>query len=230
VLSEESAEVPYTTRCSWSRFWLVDPLDGTKEFVKRNGEFTVNIALIDAGRPVFGVVYAPVLDIMYLGLAGAGAYKIDGNPESRTRARFVDALQDLGQRADALPRTCCARNPTDPGPVRVVASRSHRNAETQAFIDDIEARVGAVELVSIGSSLKLCLVAEGAADIYPRIAPTMEWDTAAAQAVVEAAGGTVTRYQTSHALQYNKPDLHNPYFVVTSAERPSAAGVSNGDI
>ena len=190
VLSEESAQLPTETRRSWTTFWLVDPLDGTKEFVKRNGEFTVNIALIHEGRPVLGVVHAPVLDVSYSAAEGAGAFKRDGLGEDRPI------------------RT---RAPEDRG-LTVVASRSHSNAATETFLAAVGERFD-IELVSRGSALKICLVAEGAAHLYPRTGPTMEWDTAAAQAVLEQAGGTMTRFDERTPLRYNKPDLLNPHFV-----------------
>lgn len=200
VLSEESKAVPYEQRKAWTKYWLVDPLDGTKEFIKKNGEFTVNIALIENGRPVLGVVYAPVLKTLYFGIIGQGAFRATGE----------GIFQGL-EKAESLP--CIAG---EPGVIKVVASRSHMNPETEAFIAALEKK-GRVELVSSGSSLKLCRVAEGRADVYPRIAPTMEWDTAAAQAVVEASGGTVVQYGTTEPLRYNKENLLNPFFVVSRA-------------
>ncbi len=188
VLSEESAAIPYATRRTWRRYWLVDPLDGTKEFIKRNGEFTVNIALVEDGVPVFGVVHVPVSGITYVGQAGSGAFREDAD----------------GQRH---PLRVTARRQT---PLRVVGSRSHAGESLLAFL----ARVGPHEIVSMGSSLKLCLVAEGRADVYPRLGPTSEWDTAAAQAVVEAAGGRVTD-TALRPLRYNTKDsLLNPHFMV----------------
>jgi 3'(2'), 5'-bisphosphate nucleotidase len=187
--SEESAAVDWDTRRHWSRFWLVDPLDGTKEFIKRNGEFTVNIALVQDHVPVLGVVHAPVLDRDYYGLAGTGggAFRADaGGPGRPIRVR-----------TPALP------------PVRVAGSRSHRGSS----LDGIIARLGEHALVSMGSSLKFCLVAEGEADFYPRLGPTSEWDTAAAQAVVEAAGGAVVDLQ-GQPLRYNtRPEILNPHFI-----------------
>jgi len=190
VLSEDSAAVNYETRAGWKRFWLVDPLDGTKEFINRNGEFTVNIALIDGTRPVLGVVYVPVPALTYYACAGQGAYKQKGE---------------------------CAIQPTRVrrfagGKPIVVASRSHAGPETEAFLRNL----GEHDVVSMGSALKLCLVAEGAADVYPRLGPTMEWDTAAAQCVVEAAGGRVTDLHRQ-PLVYNKPSLLNPWFLVSAA-------------
>jgi len=210
VLSEESREMPYGERRGWPRFWLVDPLDGTKEFLKRNGEFTVNIALVEGGLPVFGVVYAPVLQSLYVGGRGVGAFAAVEGEHFRGRAELLAGFEAPAAAGwQALPRP----GASPAGTVRVVASRSHESLETRAFIEDLEARHGRVELISIGSSLKLCLVAEGRADIYPRLAPTMEWDTAAAQAVVEAAGGAVWEHPSGQPLRYNKPSLLNPFFV-----------------
>jgi 3'(2'), 5'-bisphosphate nucleotidase len=191
VLSEESEEVSYEKRRSWSRFWRVDPLDGTKEFIKKNGEFTVNIALIENGRPVLGVVYAPVLQTVYYGVQADngehGAWRAD-NCAGKPVSEIFNSAISLPLSSDLCPPS---------SDLRVVASRSHCNEETKTFIADLEEAYGAVELVSSGSSLKLCMAAEGSADIYPRIAPTMEWDTAAAQAVVEAAGGRVVKYDAA---------------------------------
>jgi 3'(2'), 5'-bisphosphate nucleotidase len=188
VLSEESAAVPYRQRADWQRFWLVDPLDGTKEFIKRNGEFTVNIALIERGQPVLGVVYAPALDVCYAGAGDTGA--------------FVERGRHQPEPIHIRPRR-------EQDTLKVVASRSHRDTRTAALLDHL----GAHEYISMGSSLKFCLVAEGSADFYPRLGPTMEWDTAAAHAVVNAAGGKVCDI-AGEALHYNKADLHNPEFFV----------------
>lgn len=195
LLTEEAAQQPWDERQGWSSFWLVDPLDGTKEFVKRNGEFTVNIALVEAGEPIVGVVYAPVLDRAYTGIVGLGAWRRDG----------VAAAQPI--RAER-PQPGASDHEVEADWV-VVASRSHRNADTEAFLAGLPSH----EITSMGSSLKLCLVAEGAADLYPRLAPTMEWDTGAAHAVVTAAGGRVVDLDGT-PLRYNKPDLHNPRFLV----------------
>jgi len=213
ILSEESKAVSFEERNGWTKYWLVDPLDGTKEFIKKNGEFTVNIALIENGRPIMGVVYAPVLQTIYYGL-------LPENGEQRTEDGAWKATSCADKTVDEILKTAISLPPTsDLRPpssgLRVVASRSHCNEETKAFIADLEAKHGAVELVSSGSSLKLCLVAEGSADVYPRIAPTMEWDTAAAQAVVEASGAMVVQYGTHEPLVYNKENLLNPYFVVS---------------
>ena len=188
ILSEEGAESPFATRSQWMRYWLIDPLDGTREFVKRNGEFTVNIALIENGIPTVGVVHIPVSGISYVGQSGRGAWKVD---------------------ADNQPSPIRVSAPVH-RPVRVAGSRSHAGDSLKRFLE----RLGEHQIVSMGSSLKLCLVAEGAADVYPRLGPTSEWDTAAAQAVVEAAGGMVTDTQLE-PLRYNTKDsLLNPHFLV----------------
>ncbi|MBI5237113.1 MAG: 3'(2'),5'-bisphosphate nucleotidase CysQ [Deltaproteobacteria bacterium] len=187
VLSEESEPAPYEVRKPWKKFWLVDPLDGTKEFIKRNNEFTVNIALIAGNVPVMGVVYAPALRVMYYASAGAGAFK----DKDRTTVQ-ISASDYRG------------------AVLKVVGSRSHGGAELSRFIE----RIGKAEFLSMGSSLKLCLVAQGAAHLYPRFGPTMEWDTAAAQCIVEEAGGAVTDLK-GQRLCYNKKELKNPFFMVS---------------
>lgn len=192
VLSEEAANIDFEERSKWSRYWLVDPLDGTKEFIKRNGEFTVNIALIENGVPILGVVYAPVLDVCYFGALGAGAQI---------------------QRGQTAAQEIQAQTANNGEIIKVVASRSHADERTHALLT----KIGAHECVSMGSSLKLCLVAEGAAHFYPRLGPTMEWDTAAADAVVRAAGGRVCQ-RNGEALQYNKPNLLNPEFFVLAKD------------
>ena len=188
ILSEESASLPFSERSSWQRYWLVDPLDGTREFIKRNGEFTVNIALIDAGVPVLSVVHVPVSGVSYLACKGQGAFKQE--PGGERQPITVRKLAD--------------------GPLMVVGSRSHRGDSLISFLE----KLGEHDMVGMGSSLKLCLVAEGAADIYPRLGPTSEWDTAAAQCVVEQAGGFVTDTEMK-PLRYNTKDsLLNPFFLV----------------
>ncbi len=190
VLSEESASVLFAERARWRRYWLVDPLDGTKEFVQRNGQFTVNIALIDDHEPVLGVVRVPVTGLCYFAARGHGAFR-----------------EESGQ-----PQRPITVRPLQPGaPVRVVGSKSHGGPGLQKFV----AALGAHELVTIGSSLKFCQVAEGTADVYPRLGPTSEWDTAAAQCVVEVAGGRVVSAETGESLRYNiRESLLNPYFIV----------------
>lgn len=176
VLSEEAADIPWTTRREWPIYWLVDPLDGTREFVKRNGEFTVNIALIHEHRPVFGVVQAPVGGAVWHAAHGGGAFRRDGGSEIALRTR----------------------RPASP-PLRVAASRSHRDARTESVL----ARMGEPEIVGLGSSLKFCRIAEGGLDVYPRFGPTSEWDTAAAQCVLEAAGGALLA-PDGRPFEYNR--------------------------
>lgn len=191
VLSEESGEIPYDTRRAWGRYWLVDPLDGTKEFIKKNGEFTLNVALVESGDPIFGIVHAPVLDTTWIGQVGQGASKIEKGVSDPIQVR---ALPEAGVE-----------------PWKVVGSRSHGTETFEAFCAGLPAH----ERVSMGSSLKLCLVAEGHADLYPRLAPTCEWDTAAAQAVVVAAGGQVLNAETLEPLRCNQQDsVLNPFFIV----------------
>lgn len=206
VLSEEGKAIDYNERKNWEKLWVVDPLDGTKEFIKRNGEFTVNIAMIENGTPVMGVIYVPVKDEMYFSWNTIGAYKID---DYSNAASAGDNLEQLKAKANKLP----AANGN--GKFTVVASRSHMSPETEEFINRKREEHGDVDLVSAGSSLKLCMVAEGKANVYPRFAPTMEWDTAAGQAIAEGAGCTVTQKDEKTPLQYNKEDLLNPWFVVT---------------
>lgn len=188
ILSEEGRAISYEERKKWEYFWMVDPLDGTKEFIKKNGEFTVNIALIHNSEPILGVVYAPVLDKMYFGGKDHGAY-LSVNTEKEQALELV-------------------KNETDT--VRVVASRSHLNKDTQDFIDQYPK----AETVSMGSSLKFMLIAESKADVYPRFAPTMEWDTAAAHAVLRGLGIEVINQEDQKPLRYNKENLLNPYFLV----------------
>lgn len=185
VLSEEGRAIPYTERKAWEYFWMIDPLDGTKEFIKKNGEFTVNIALIHGNRPVLGVVYPPVLNQMYTAIAGNGA-TLDGI-----------SIHSSGKKLDE-------------SGLKTVASRSHMSPETEEFLS----KLNEPEIVSKGSSLKLLMVASGEADVYPRFGPTMEWDTAAAQIVVEEAGGQVLHTDQSGSIEYNKEDLLNPFFLV----------------
>ena len=205
VLSEEGKDIPYGERKSWTEFWLVDPLDGTKEFVKRNGEFTVNIALIRNGVPVSGVIYVPVKDEMYLGIEGKGAFKIDGY--SKVHASHTD-LDNLLSQGDKLPKE--KKGST----FSMVGSRSHMSDETLEYFEKMKQQHGDVEMVSMGSSLKLCLVAEGVADVYPRFAPTMEWDTGAGDAIARNAGCVVTEKDEVTPLRYNKENLLNPWFIV----------------
>ncbi len=206
MLSEEGRQTPYAERAGWEWYWLVDPLDGTKEFVKRNGEFTVNIALVHGCRAVGGFVFVPVTTTAFFALAGAGAYRAS-LPAAHDGAPYTwDSLVGC---AETLPR------PVGTRPFTAVASRSHMSPETQAYVAKLRRWHGEVALVSRGSSLKLCLLAEAAADIYPRFAPTMEWDTAAGHAIVKEAGGNVYQTDEVNELIYNKPELVNPWFVAT---------------
>ncbi len=224
VLSEEGRDMPWSERRAWSELWLVDPLDGTKEFIKGNGEFTVNIAFIRGNAPVLGVIYAPVRRVAWFGLTGA-----NGDP-GLARRMSAEALSDL--QADAVPRGEPQRPGVAPqslgGPISVrerddrrltvIASRTHLNEPTKAFISRVGAPYNDVRTINVGSSLKLCYLAEGRADLYPRYAPTSEWDTAAGHAIIRAAGGEIYRAdpatgRTDEPLAYNKENLLNPSFV-----------------
>ena len=198
TLSEEAADIAFDQRGLWAQFWLVDPLDGTKEFIKRNGEFTVNIALIDNGEPVLGVVYAPVLGVCYFAARGVGAFVQRGITDSGNGMVTAPEAQPIRTQTHCEDET-----------IKVVASRSHSDARTETLLKQL----GAYECISMGSSLKLCLVADGTAHFYPRLGPTMEWDTAAAHAVVNEAGGVVCN-TLGEELRYNKADLHNSEFFV----------------
>lgn len=189
VLSEEGKDIPYAERKQWEYFWLVDPLDGTKEFIKRNGEFTVNISLIHKNGPVLGVIYVPVSDVVYYAVNGEGAYKLEQHVSTR------------------LPL------PSNQNGVTVVGSRSHGSKELDDLVMGLRERHGTLNFLSAGSSLKFCLVAEGKADIYPRLGPTMEWDTAAGQVIVEEAGGQVVEFGSKQPLRYNKESLLNGHFI-----------------
>ena len=205
LLSEEGKHLPYTERCAWTTLWIVDPLDGTKEFIKRNGEFTVNIAYVKNGRPEAGVIYIPVKEELYFADCQYGAYKV----EHITRLTANETVDSLIGKAHRLPY----QEETPRNNFVVVASRSHLTPETEAYIEKMKQEHQTVETVSKGSSLKLCLIAEGKADVYPRFAPTMEWDTAAGHAIIRAMGKEVYQAGTQEPLQYNKEDLLNPWFI-----------------
>lgn len=204
ILSEEGREINYNERKEWNKFWLVDPLDGTKEFIKKNGEFTVNIALVEEGKPTIGVIYAPVLDTIYAGYHNT-AFRLKNAMEKIMQKISLDNFEEM---AEVIPV-----KKSNAG-FLVVGSRSHMNEETKDFIKELEKEHQNIDVVSKGSSLKICLVAEGEADIYPRFGPTMEWDTAAGQAIVENAGGKIIEVETQKELKYNKENLLNPYFIV----------------
>ena len=206
ILSEEGKEIPYDERIKWEYFWLVDPLDGTKEFIKRNGEFTVNIALIHKHKPVLGIIYIPVKDVFYFAAINFGAYKLV-NSGILTENLSIEELIDKSQK---LPL-----NSNDKTTLTVIGSRSHTSEEFTEFVKQLNQKHENVEFISSGSSLKLCLVAEGKADVYPRFGPTMEWDTAAGQAIVEQAKCTVMEAETNEPLNYNKSNLLNPFFIVS---------------
>jgi 3'(2'), 5'-bisphosphate nucleotidase len=201
-LSEEGTKISYEDRKNWEYSWLVDPLDGTKEFVKRNGEFTVNIALIHNGNPIMGVIYVPVKEELYFSLEGLGSYKINQNS-------VIEDLEALIASSDTLPISYNRDNYV------VVGSRSHMSPETETFFEEKKKEHGNVEVMAVGSSLKLCMVAEGKADAYPRYAPTMEWDTGAGHAIAKFAGFSVKQYNSSEDVVYNKENLLNPWFLVS---------------
>ncbi len=204
VLSEEGRSISYEERKNWTSLWIVDPLDGTKEFVKRNDEFTVNIALIEKGVPVLGVVYVPVTDELYFGDLDSGAFKLLG------ASLVYTSPENWIKKANKLPL-----ERRDNYKFTVVASRSHLNKETSDFIDELKKEHDDVRIISRGSSLKICMIAEGNADVYPRFAPTSEWDTAAGHAVVKAMGGKVLQSENrNEELKYNKKDILNPWFIV----------------
>lgn len=204
IISEENKEMDYSTRKGWEKCWMVDPLDGTKEFIKRNGEFTVNIALIEQGRPTIGVIFAPVSRTLYYASVSHGkAYKVVLDENLNYSGNwFNDSLRlQLKKKQNKI--------------IRVVGSRSHMNEETKIFMERLKSEHASVEIVPKGSSLKFCMMAEGKADIYPRFAPTMEWDTAAGQAICEAVGLKVINvHNDDRVLTYNKPNLLNDYFIV----------------
>jgi len=200
ILSEEGKQMGYAERKDWKQFWMVDPLDGTKEFVKRNGEFTVNIALIEDGKATMGVIYVPVTQELYF--ADEKAYKVD---------RFEILISDLDQLKESAQQLPVPQTRTN---YIVVGSRSHMSEETEAFINTQKSKHKEVDILSKGSSLKLCMVAEGKADAYPRFAPTMEWDTAAGQAIAVASGANVINWETKQTMQYNKENLLNSWFLV----------------
>ena len=201
ILSEEGKNISFDERKHWNQLWIVDPIDGTKEFIKRNGEFTVNIALVEDQRPVIGVVYAPVLKVLYFSTNKNGAFKVSVDLADFDVNNLIDSSVKLPLSREDKTYT-------------IVASRSHLSDETVDFIEELKKEKGDVHLISKGSALKLCLVAEGSADCYPRFAPTMEWDTAAGQAICEHAGCRVVDWETKEDLLYNRPKLLNNWFVV----------------
>ncbi|MBV5313583.1 MAG: 3'(2'),5'-bisphosphate nucleotidase CysQ [Prolixibacteraceae bacterium] len=200
ILSEEGVHLRYSERKNWNLFWMVDPLDGTKEFIKRNDEFTVNIALIQDCHPIAGVIYAPVTGELYVGIPGTGAFKLL-NP---TKDCTFQTMQLSGIKLPEKSKT---------EELIVVVSRSHMNKETNIYIEDLEKRHESIRIINKGSSLKMCMVAEGTAHIYPKLGKTMEWDTAAGHAILKAAGRNIFQPDLKTELTYNKEDLQNPHFI-----------------
>lgn len=197
IISEETKLLPFSERKDWEYFWLIDPLDGTKEFIKKNGEFTINIALVENNTPVLGVIYVPVKDITYYAIEGEGAYMIEGDNEPK-----LLKLRELKSKDNLL----------------IVASRSHNSPEVEAYVAEKKKEFDHVDYVAAGSSLKFCLLAEGKADVYPRLAPTMEWDTGAGHIIAKEAGAEVLVYGENYELQYNKENLLNPHFIVKGSQ------------
>ena len=215
ILSEEGKNIPYDERKTWNQLWIVDPLDGTKEFVKRNGEFTVNVALVEDHQPVLGVIFVPDKKVLFFAASGLGAFKLEKElptelfESNQSNAKPEDRLSEILELTERLPANHSAL------PLyTIVGSRSHQTPELQAYVEEKRREYGQVEFIAAGSSQKFCVVAEGQADIYPRLGPTMEWDTAAGQAIAENAGAKVVRSDNQEPLSYNKEDLYNPYFIV----------------
>lgn len=202
IISEENKKESYHIRKNWNTCWMVDPLDGTKEFIKKNGEFTVNIALIKDAKPVLGVIYIPESKTLYYTITSENkAYKTVLKDHKFTENMFKDNIEIM-------------RDKIIDDEIKVVGSRSHKSKETEMFVQSLKQKFKDVSFVSSGSSLKFCLVAEGKANIYPRFAPTMEWDTAAGHAICNALGLKVMQVDQDEELCYNKKDLLNPYFIV----------------
>lgn len=208
-LTEEEEATPYEQRKNWRKVWIVDPLDGTKEFVKRNGEFTVNIALAEDGKPVLGVIYSPVFKDLYFAMRDFGSYKVERHDVIALMNENKFFFDEIIKKAKRLPAEDKREKHT------VVASRSHLNSETFNYLEELKKEKGEIVLINSGSSLKMCLVAEGKADEYPRFGPTMEWDTAAGQVIVEQAGGKLLRMEDMQPLTYNRENLRNPSFIAS---------------
>ena len=207
ILSEEGKDIPYEIRRNWISYFCVDPLDGTKEFIKRNGEFTINIAYMKNKSPVIGIIYVPVKDILYFGGKKYGSFRID---EFSVNYGSDSRVTSLKSSVRKLPLTKSLN------PFTVIGSRSHMNESTQSFVECMKKKHGAIKILTSGSAIKLCLIAEGSAHIYPRFAPTMEWDTAAGHVIIEGAGGKVINYKTGKVLEYDKQELTNPWFISKS--------------
>jgi len=212
IISEEGKNIPYETRSKLEYYWLIDPLDGTKDFIKRNDEFTVNIALISNKKPVLGIIYLPAKDIFYYALEGSGSFKINNSDRfiNNHKSSNFKALMDLSEKLPLLKN--------NNKKIKVVVSRSNYNETTKEYVHKLQEEFHNIETISAGSSLKICLVAEGIADVYPRFAPTMEWDTAAGHAIIKGAGGDVININKREPLEYNKEQLINPPFIVFMKE------------
>lgn len=204
VLSEEGKLATYEERKTWKTLWIVDPLDGTKEFIKRNGEFTVNIALVENGTPILGVIYIPVSSTLYFSTKKLGAFKIDNISLDSN----FNSLEEIIKKSNKLPLKYPKRSHT------VAVSRSHLSEETKNYLEELESQYGEVQTISKGSSLKFCIIAEGLADEYPRNAPTMEWDTAAGHAILNSSEYGIFHKNSDKEICYNKADLLNPFFIV----------------
>ena len=213
ILSEEGRDIPYEERKTWNKLWIVDPLDGTKEFVKRNGEFTVNIALVVDGKPCLGVILVPVKGILYYAVQDMGTYRLENSQIIELLRKESGLLNNIINHSTKLPTSQAATSP-----FTITGSRSHTSPELERFVEEKRREYGNVEFVSAGSSLKFCLVAEGKADMYPRFGPTMEWDTAAGQVIAENAGAAVLDFRAGTPLIYNKKNLQNPWFIVKRPE------------
>lgn len=196
IISEENKLIDFSERKNWTKCWIVDPLDGTKEFIKKNGEFTVNIALVEYGIPVLGVVHVPAQNITYYAEKNNGSYKIENGNSTQLKIRRL----------------------AEDGVLKIVGSRSHQTPELLAYVEQQKTKFANVEFVAAGSSLKFCLLAEGKADVYPRLGPTMEWDTCAGQIVAKEAGAEVLRFDNNEPLLYNRENLLNPFFIVKNPE------------
>ena len=224
LISEENRQLEYVDRKDWEACWIVDPLDGTKEFIKKNGEFTVNIAMIRDRKPAAGVVGVPDRDTLYFAADKIGSYRTKVSQAAELLKKQAGTIYRINTTSDIavdpILRDLIAQSKSLPinqstnRPFTIAGSRSHATPELEAFVEEKRQEYGEVEFISAGSSLKLCLVAEGRADIYPRTGPTMEWDTAAGQAIVEFSGGKVFKYDTTEPLDYNKENLLNPWFAV----------------
>ncbi len=209
LISEEEKDIAYEKRKDWDLFWLVDPLDGTKEFIKRNGEFAVNIALIEKNAPVIGVIYAPAAKDLYFSYPGSGSYKISKVNPGNIRNKTLKSILAL-----ATPLPVSARRDR----LTAIGSRSHMSLQTWTYFRKLQKKYRNTEILKIGSSLKLCLVAEGKADVYPRFSPSMEWDIAAGHAIIEGAGFMISEYKNKKPLAYNKENLRNPFFIAGKPE------------